>query len=79
MAVVILQEIDAPLSIGARILLLVAERAIGACAGTLSSVGVDPELQPPIVDVVYDGLHSLGELLRVGLRSAIGSTLGGMP
>src|SRR6185295_2687960 len=70
-APVVLEVIDAPCCVLARILEFVAAAAGSSCASLGAGVGVDTELQALGVDIVGDGLDAVGKRLGVGLDVAI--------
>ena len=65
-AEIILQEIHAPRSKGARILVFVVKGGREACTGTDTGAGIHSELQSLGMDIIGDELHAVREFFGIG-------------
>jgi len=78
-AIVVLKVVDSPISEVLSIFFLVVEGASSFGARLGSSGRVDSELEALVVNVVSNGLHAIGESLRVGNKVTISGSLEQVP
>ena len=70
-AVIILEQIHAPLRKGAGVLPFMAVAARMSAAGQVPAAGIHAELQPKGVHIIRQVLHAMGEFGRVRLEAAV--------
>ena len=79
MAVIVFEQVYAPLCILLGIYLLFSKRTEGASASAIGSIGINTKFQSLAVGIVHRGLHAYGELGRIFLRTAIGMAILSVP